>query len=108
MPLDMVIDDPMVTDNINEPSNFNHFVSQINSISTSISNNLNFIRPNFVKNSLLHNQHMFPVNYNGPIIIVVECIDLNKSVGSWHPVKAVKFFSSNFTDIINNKPTSCF
>lgn len=104
MPVDMVIDDSTVTDNINEPCNLNHSVSQINSTSTSISNNLDSTRPNAVKYSLQHNHIMFPSNFNGPIIILVECIDLNKSVGSWHPVKAAKFFSSNFTGITNIKP----
>ncbi|KAL5234042.1 hypothetical protein ACI65C_001452 [Semiaphis heraclei] len=45
----------------------------------------------------------FSSDYNGPVIILVQCIDLNKNLGSWHPIRAAKFFSSNFAGITNIK-----
>ena len=46
----------------------------------------------------------FSSDYNGPVMILVECIDLNKNLGNWHPIKAAKFFSTNFNGITNIKP----
>ncbi|KAL4121228.1 hypothetical protein QTP88_013784 [Uroleucon formosanum] len=37
-------------------------------------------------------------------MILVECTDLNKNLGNWHPIKAAKFFSTHFTGITNIKP----
>jgi hypothetical protein len=51
------------------------------------------------------NQHNRPsLLYNGPVMILIECTDVNKNLGNWHPIKAAKFFSTNFTGIINIKP----
>lgn len=77
----------MVTDNINEPSNLDFAVPQINSIWTSISNNMDPTSSEFVQNSLQHIQHIFPSDYKDPIFILVECTDVDKNLGRWHSVR---------------------
>jgi hypothetical protein len=37
--------------------------------------------------------HFFTPDYNGPIIILAECIDQNKNMDNWHPISAAKFFT---------------
>lgn len=41
-----------------------------------------------------------------PVIILVECVDPSKNLDNWHPLKAAKFFSSNFKGITNIKQIS--
>lgn len=93
-PADMVIDDTTASDNTNEPVKYNLPTST--SVPTADLNVIN--------NSLRHNQQSFPSHYIGPIFILVECIDTEKNLGKWHPVKAAKFFSTNFMGITNIKP----
>lgn len=52
------------------------------------------------------NLRLFSPDYTGPVIILAECIDLGKNLGNWHPLKAAKFFSSNFSGITCIKPAS--
>ena len=92
-PADMVVDDSIITDNINESSHSNL------SVSTPAPADLNII-----KNSLRLNQQSFPLDYIGPVFILVESINTEINLGKWHPVKAAKFFSTNFTGITNIKP----
>ncbi|CAI6358865.1 unnamed protein product [Macrosiphum euphorbiae] len=49
-------------------------------------------------------QQTFPSDYIGPVMKLVECIDLNKNLGNWHPIKGAKFFSTNFAGKIDIKP----
>jgi len=49
-------------------------------------------------------QQSFPLDYIGPVIILVESSDPNTNLGNWHPISAAKFFTNNFTGIINIKP----
>lgn len=60
--------------------------------------------PNDINMSSQCMQSTFSPDYNGPVVILVECIDLNKNLGHWHPIKAAKFFSTSFTGITNIKP----
>lgn len=46
----------------------------------------------------------FSPDYNGPIIVLAECMDLGKNLGNWHPFQIAKFFSTNFTGVTNIKP----
>uniref|UniRef100_A0A2S2R988 Uncharacterized protein n=1 Tax=Sipha flava TaxID=143950 RepID=A0A2S2R988_9HEMI len=79
--------------------------STIHNNSTSISNNdIDNSRSNVVQNALQYKQHIFSSDYNGPIFILIECINIDKNLGKWHPFKAAKFFSTNFTGITNIKP----
>jgi hypothetical protein len=59
---------------------------------------------NIIQNMLQNNQRTFPSDYHGSISILVECINVNKNLGRWHPVKAAKLFSTNFIGINNIKP----
>jgi len=99
----MVINNAITTDNFDE-SNLNHYIPQDNSTSISISSSTIFTTPNTIKKSLQHTQHTFSSDYNGIISILVECVGLNKNLGSWSPVKAAKVFSTDFTGITNIKP----
>lgn len=92
-PSDMVVDDVTITDNTNESYNSNL------SVSTSTP-----AGPNVINNSLRCNLQSFPSHYTGPIFILVESIDTEKNLGKWHPIKAAKFFSTNFTGVTNIKP----
>lgn len=92
-PSDSVIDYSIVTGNFNKPSHSNLSVSQIV-----------FTGSNVINNLLRNNQQTFPSDYNGPIIILIECTNTYKNLGRWHPIKAAKFFSTNFTGITNVKP----
>uniref|UniRef100_A0A2S2QYA6 CCHC-type domain-containing protein n=1 Tax=Sipha flava TaxID=143950 RepID=A0A2S2QYA6_9HEMI len=67
----------------------------------SIDNQLTFSNDN-IKSRL----RLFSHDYAGPVITLVECVDPGKNLGNWHPLKASKFFSSNFEGITNIKPTS--
>ncbi|KAL4143030.1 hypothetical protein QTP88_005406 [Uroleucon formosanum] len=49
-------------------------------------------------------QKSFSLDYIGPITILVESSDANINLGNWHPIKAAKFFSNNFSGITNIKP----
>lgn len=57
-------------------------------------------------NSRMTINKSFLIYYVSPIIIFVECTDSIKNLGSWHPLKAVKFFSNNFANIIYIKLAS--
>ncbi|KAL4091786.1 hypothetical protein QTP88_026420 [Uroleucon formosanum] len=92
-PADMVVDDSTITDNTNESSYSNLSVSTPAPADS-----------NVIKNSLRLNQQSFPSDYIGPIFILVESINTEINLGKWHPVKAAKFFSTNFTGITNIKP----
>ncbi|KAL4099052.1 hypothetical protein QTP88_023547 [Uroleucon formosanum] len=89
----MVVDDSTITDNTNESSYSNLSVSTPAPADS-----------NVIKNSLRLNQQSFPWDYIGPIFILVESINTEINLGKWHPVKAAKFFSTNFTGITNIKP----
>jgi hypothetical protein len=94
----------MITDNTNDLNNSQHAVPQINYTSSSISNNdMDNSCFNVIQNVLQHKQQIFSSEYNGPIFILIECIDIDKTLGRWHPIKAAKFFSTNFTGITNIK-----
>lgn len=99
--IDPVTNDGLSIDNANDPTSI--LVPEINSTpatasihSTVISNDITMLSQ--------RSQQTFPSDYIGPIMILVECIDLNKNLGNWHPIKAAKFFSTNFTGITNIKP----
>ncbi|KAL4154303.1 hypothetical protein QTP88_000450 [Uroleucon formosanum] len=92
-PADMVVDDSTITDNTNESSYSNLSVSTPAPADS-----------NVIKNSLRLNQQSLPSDYIGPIFILVESINTEINLGKWHPVKAAKFFSTNFTGITNIKP----
>ena len=94
----------MDTDNINEPSKLNFVVSQNNFTSTNISINTDSISSNTTNNALQNNIHAFPSDYHGSISILVECNHVDKNLGRWHPVKAAKLFSTNYTGITFIKP----
>lgn len=51
-------------------------------------------------------QQIFSSDYIDPVMIFVECIDLRKNLGNWHPIKVAKLFSTNFTGITNIRPAS--
>ncbi|KAL4154290.1 hypothetical protein QTP88_002112 [Uroleucon formosanum] len=92
-PADMVVDDSTITDNTNESSYSNLSVSTPAPADS-----------NVIKNSLRLNQQSLPSDYIGPIFILVASINTEINLGKWHPVKAAKFFSTNFTGITNIKP----
>jgi len=99
--VDSVIKNGLSIDNVNDPTS--NSVPDINStpltspIHTTISSNdINMLSQ--------RTQPTFSSDYIGPVMILVECIDLNKNLGNWHPIKAAKFFSTNFTGITNIKP----
>jgi len=95
--LDPVIKDGLSIDNANDPTS--NLVSDINSTpltTTVISNDINML-PQCT-------QQTFPSDYIGPVMKLVECIDLNKNLGNWHPIKGANFFSTNFTGITDIKP----
>jgi len=101
MTIDPVIKDGLSGDNVNDPTS--NLIPDINSTplsssthTTVISNDINMLSQ--------CTQRTFPPDYIGPVMILVECIDLNKNLGNWHPLKAAKFFSTNFNGITNIKP----
>ncbi|KAL4104053.1 hypothetical protein QTP88_019366 [Uroleucon formosanum] len=98
---DSVINNGLSTDNLNDSTP--NSLPDVNStlITTSIhSTDL----PNYINMSSQCIQRTFSPDYNGPLMILVECIDLEKNLGNWHPIKAAKFFSTHFTGITNIKP----
>lgn len=100
MPIDSVIKDGFSIDNVNDPTST--LVPDINStLSTS---SIHTISNDDIIMLSQCTQQTFPSDYIGPVIILVECIDLNKNLGNWHPLKTAKFFSTNFNGITNIKP----
>jgi len=78
--------------------------NQSTSLDSAINVNTNYQRNNYDNiNSPLR---LFSHVYGGPVIVLVECIDPNKNLGNWHPLKSAKLFSSNFKGIPNIKPAS--
>jgi len=73
-----------------------------------ITNSTSTIADVYLNNSRPINtsQQYFSPDYVGPILILVECIDSSKNLGSWHPLKAAKFFSNNFKGITKIKSAS--
>lgn len=69
---------------------------------TAINDNISSSQTHIDSSTLLN----FPIDYNGPNIILVESTSTNKNAGNWHPLKAAKFFSTNFTGITNIKSVS--
>jgi len=76
--------------------------------STSSSLNATSIQSTFPTNNDMSNtnkhinllQKLFAPDYIGPITILVESTDANINLGNWHPIKAAKFFSNNFSGIL--------
>lgn len=68
---------PITNVNILSFSNFTNTTTDVNL------NNKMVINPT---------QQSFLPHYGGPILIRVECIDSNKNLGNWYPLKAVRFF----------------
>jgi len=97
---DPVINNGLSTDNLNDSTS--NSLPDVNStqINTSI---LSTDLPNDINMSSQYIQQTFSPDYNGPVVILVECIDLEKNLGNWHPIKAAKFFSTHFTGITNIK-----
>jgi hypothetical protein len=50
-------------------------------------------------------QQTFSPDYNGPVVILVDCIDLNKKFGKLAPNYGSQIISTHFTGITNIKPT---
>ncbi|KAL4085278.1 hypothetical protein QTP88_027137 [Uroleucon formosanum] len=98
---DLITNDGLSTDNLNDPTSSSvpvviSTLMNTPTYTTDISNDINM--------SSQRTQQTFSADYNGPVIILVECIDMNKHIGNWHPFKAAKFFSTNFSGITNIKP----
>lgn len=49
-------------------------------------------------------QQSFSSDYIRPVIVLIESSDENTNLGNWHPIKAAKFFSNNFSSVVNIKP----
>jgi len=97
---DPVINNGLSTDNLNDSTS--NSLPYVNSTQINISIHSTDL-PNDINMSSQCIQQTFSPDYNGPVVILVECIDLNKNLGNWHPIKAAKFFSTHFTGITNIK-----
>lgn len=99
----MVIDEDVNVNDCSNESTIGNMSSLNNSTSTPPTSSTNELISNSNKRiSTL--QQSFSPDYNGPIIVLVESINDNTNLGNWHPIKTAKFFSNNFTGIINIKP----
>jgi len=93
----------MVDDTINGFDRSNEPVSAT-PLSTDITMPLTTQNLAIDKNNINTRLSYFSPDYNGPIVILAECIDQNKNLGNLHPFKIAKLFSTNFTGITNIKP----
>ncbi|KAL4142166.1 hypothetical protein QTP88_004679 [Uroleucon formosanum] len=98
---DLITNDGLSTDNLNDPTS-----SSVPVVISTLTNTPTYTTDIFndINMSSQRTQQTFSADYNGPVIILVECIDMNKHIGNWHPFKAAKFFSTNFSGITNIKP----
>jgi hypothetical protein len=47
---------------------------------------------NVINMSSQPTQQTFAADYNGPVMILIECTVFNKNLGNWHPIKQPNFF----------------
>jgi len=100
-PAGAIINEGLSTDNANDP--ISSSAPDTNTIQMITSTHTTGII-NDITMSPQRIQQTFLSDYMGPVTILVESSDLNKNLGNWHPIKVAKFFSTNFTGIINIKP----
>jgi hypothetical protein len=91
---DSIIYNSLSSDNFNDLTS--HFITGV--ISTPINiYTYSTYNPNVINMSSPPTQQTFTADYNGLVMILIECIVFNKNLGNWYPIKAAKFFSTNFT-----------